>query len=100
MYTSDGSVESDESLDYSNSESEEEQVNHEEETQCKHLVVVETPNSISSLENSEARQKEVEEEHRLLKKRNASMEKVINSNSGYFVKKKGAVSMTSLLKTN
>ena len=37
--TSDGSVELDESLDYSNSESEEEQVNHGEEIQCKHLVV-------------------------------------------------------------
>ena len=54
--TSDGSVESDESLDYSDSESEEEQVNHGEDTQCNNVVVTEAPNSISSLENSEARQ--------------------------------------------
>ena len=54
-------LESDESLDYSDSESKEEQVNHGEDTQCKHLVVTETPNSISSLENSEARQKELGE---------------------------------------
>ena len=39
---------------------------------------------MSSLENSEARQKELEEEIKCLKKKNASMEKVINSNSGFF----------------
>ena len=75
-------------MDYSNSEFEEEQVNHGEDTQFKHIVVTETPNSVSSLGNSEARQNELEEENRLLKKKNASMEKVINSNSGYFGKNK------------
>ena len=43
LETSDRSVEPDESLDYSDSESEEEQVNHGEDVQCKHLVVAETP---------------------------------------------------------
>ena len=51
-------------------------------------MITGTPSSISSLENSEARQQELEEENRLLKMKNASMEKVINSNSGYFGKNK------------
>ena len=62
LYTSDGSVELDESSDSSDSESEEEQVDHREETQCNDGVVTETPTSISSLRNSEARQNELEEE--------------------------------------
>ena len=60
-------------------------MDREDDTQCKNDEVNTKPTtSISSLENSEARQKELEEEIRFLKKKNASMEKVINSNSGFF----------------
>ena len=63
-----------------------------EDRQCKNDVTIQDPTtSMSSLENSEARQKEMEEEIRCLRNKNASMEKVINSNSGFFGKNKRRV---------
>ena len=52
------------------------------------LVLSGSPGSISSIGNSGVSQKELEEENTLLKKRNASMEKILQSNSAYFGKNK------------
>ena len=101
LYEHEESEESNESSYSSDINSEEEHLDREDDTQCKNDVVnTEPTTSISSLENSEARQKELEEEIRFLKKKNASMEKVINSNSVFLVRTKGTVNMTSLHKTN
>ena len=76
-------------------------MDREDDTQCNNDVAnTEPTTSMSLLENSEARQNELEEDIRFLKKKNASMEKVINSNSVFLVRTKGAVNMTSLHKTN
>ena len=52
------------------------------------LVVSGSPGSMSSVGNSGVSQKELEEENMLLKRRNASMEKALQSNSAYFGKNK------------
>ena len=89
LYTHEESEESNESYYSSDSYSEEEQLDREDDTQCKNDVVnTEPTTSMYLLENSEARQKELEEEIRFFKKKNASMEKVINSNTGFFGKNK------------
>ena len=101
LYKHKESEESNESSYSSDINSEEEHLDCEDDTQCKNAVVNTEPTiSIFFLENSEVRQKKLEEEIRCLKKQNASMEKVINSNSVFLVRTKGAVNMTSLHKTN
>ena len=101
LYKHEESEESNESSYSSDINSEAEHLDGEDDRQCKNDAAIKDPTtSMSLLENSEARQKELEEEIRFLKKKNASMEKVINSNSVFLVRTKGAVNMTSLHKTN
>ena len=89
FYKHEESEESNESSGSSDINSEEEHLDREDDRQCKNDVANKEPTtSMSLLENSEARQKELEEEIRCLKEKNASMEKVINSNSGFFGKNK------------
>ena len=92
LYEHEESEESNESSYSSDIYSEEEQLDGEDDRQCKNDVTIQDPTtSMSSLENSEARQKEMEQEIRGLRKKNASMEKVINSNSGFFGKNKRSI---------
>ena len=92
FYKDEEPEESNESSSSSDINSEEEHLDHEDDRQCKNDEVnTEPTTSMSLLENGEARQKELEEEIRFLKKKNASMEKVINSNSDFFGKNKRRV---------
>ena len=83
-YKDEESEESNESFGSNDINSEEEYLDGEDDRRCKNDVVIEDPTTSMSLpENSEARQKEMEEEIRCLRKKNASKEKVTTSPEGF-----------------
>ena len=85
LYKDEESEESNKSSGSNDINSEAEYLDGEDDRQCKNDVAIKDPTtSMSLLEKSEARQKELEEEIRCLRKKNASMENVINSNSVLF----------------